>query len=118
MSCVLRIAAPDIERALARVTIAPYRVEKGTAHFDVSDAGFDELPTQIKDALVYLRANGADVQALMSVPGATGELDFATETEADRFESRRLPPDLVRAAGDLGLELCVSGYPAAPATGA
>lgn len=92
--------------------MAAYRVENATAHFDVSGAEFDDLFGQVEDAIRFLRVNGADIRVLMSAPGASGGLDFATEYRVGVFHHHYFSADLVRAASELGLSLAVSTYPA------
>ena len=110
MSCVLRISVPNLETALQNLSISPYRVDKGTAHFDVSDANFDNFNGQIEDAITFLSSNGTDVKLLMSKPNATGDLDFGIDWRDVVAQFDTLPAALVRLAGDLGLDLTLSHY--------
>ncbi len=111
VTCVLRISGPTLAATLARVPITPYRVENGSAHFTVSDADMADLPAQMRDAEVFLIANRTAIEALMAAPSTSGELDFATEYEPGAFTSHTLNAKLVRLAGELCLDLTVSGYP-------
>lgn len=115
MSCVLRITVPNIEIALKRLSISPYRVENDTAHFNVSDADFDNFTAQVNDAVTFLNSNGADVKLLMSEHSARGEFDFAIEWRDVAFQFDTLPSALVRLAGGFGLALTLSHYPASGA---
>jgi hypothetical protein len=112
MSCVLRVTSPKLNEHLALVSVAPYRNEKGCAHFSVSACGFDDFPGQLRDALAFLAANAADVAALMRAIGSSGVLDFAVEVRGEGFQFRAFPPTLVQQAAALGLGLELSLYPA------
>jgi hypothetical protein len=48
---------------------------------------------------------------------AAGELDFATEYEPGAFTSHIVTAALVRLAGELGLDITISGYPNTEASG-
>jgi hypothetical protein len=96
---------------LPGLSIKPYRFEKGTAHFQVSECDFDDLPGQVREAAAFLSSNRAEIASLLSAPAASGVLDFAVEVVASEFRFAALPPDLVREAGSLGLGLELSQYP-------
>lgn len=115
MSCVLRISLPNIKGALKGLSIFPYRVNTDTAHFNVSDADFNNFNAQVNDAVVFLNSNGADVKLLMSQPSASGELDFAIEWRDVAFQFDTLPSALVCLAGGFGLALTLSHYPVSEA---
>ena len=107
MSCVLRMSATDP----SIYGLVPYRVENGTGHFQVSEAGFDDVKSQIVDAITFLRSNQEHLQKAMSQPGANGVLDFAVEWRDVAVQCDGFPADLVREAGCLGLALEFSHYP-------
>lgn len=111
MSCVLRVSFPEIEVALKGLSISPYRVENDTAHFNVSDADFNNFNAQVNDAIVFLNSSGADVKLLMSEPSASGELDFAIEWRKVACQFDTFSSALVRLAGEFGLALTLSHYP-------
>ena len=54
-------------------------MEKGIAHFEVSNAGFGDLLAQVENAIIFLHSNVIDLQKMMSHPNASGVLDFAVE---------------------------------------
>ena len=112
MSCVLRVTSPLLSEHLASVSLKPYRIEKGFAHFSVSKCDFDDFPGQLRDALAFLSVNAADVTLLMHSAEATGVLDFAVEFRDEGFQFRAFPPTLVRQAGAMGLGFELSLYPA------
>ena len=112
MSCVLRISYPDVTTLLSKLSLAPFRVENESAHFDVSEADFGEFKAQIEDAIVFLQSHRTDIKLMMSEPGASGVLDFAIEWRDDVAQFDNFPATLVREAGNLGLSLELSHYPA------
>ena len=107
MSCVLRIEATEPSVS----GLIPYRLENGVAHFQVSDAGFEDLQAQISDAVVFLRSNQEQLRVTMARAASSGVLDFAVEWRDAIFQSNRFSPELVREAGHLGLALELSHYP-------
>lgn len=111
MSCVLRISWPGAEASLPKISLEPYRVEDGVAHFDVSDADFSDFKAQVGDAIAFLQSHRADVKLLMSKPSASGVLDFAIEWRDVFAQFDTFPAALVREAGSLGLALELSHYP-------
>ena len=90
--------------------LEPYLVKNGMATFDVSEADFDNLKSQVADAIEFLRLNEADVKLIMTESNTTGVLDFAIERRdvAAQFDS--FPSELVRLAGGLGLAIELSQY--------
>ena len=113
MSCVLRISAQHLDDCVSRLSLKPYRVERGTAHFDVSTANFDDFTRQVNDAIAFLRSHAAELRLLMSEPDANGVLDFAVERRDVAAQFDAFPALLVREAASLGLALEVSHYPVA-----
>jgi len=95
--------------------LVPYRLTNGIAHFQVSDACFDDLKAQTTDAIAFLRANEEHLRRAMSRPAASGVLDFAVEWRDAMVQSNTFSPELVREAGRLGLALELSHYPKAEA---
>ncbi len=112
MSCVLRISGPGVNASLSKSSLEPFRVENESAHFDVSEADFDEFKAQIKDAIAFLQLHRADVRLMMDEPSTNGALDFAIEWRDVAAQFDNFPATLVREAGNLGLSLELSYYPA------
>ncbi len=110
MSCILRVTASDIDSHLAAIRVQPYRFERGTAHFKVSDRDFDDLPGQVQDALEFLKRHSNDLRLLM-ISGAKGSLDFAVHIPTEGFATRSFPASLVETAASFGLGLDLSAYP-------
>ena len=113
MSCVLRISAQHLDDCVSRLSLKPYRVERGTAHFDVSTANFDDFSRQVSDAIAFLRSNAVELKLLLSEPDANGVLDFAVERREVAAQYDAFPAVLVREAASLGLALEISRYPTA-----
>jgi hypothetical protein len=111
MSCVLRISAPDIKNRLAAVRVQPCRLERGTAHFIVSDREFEDLPGQVIDALAFVQQHAGDIRSMLASAGAHGSLDFAVSFPEQGFGTRSFSPALVQAAASVGLGLELSAYP-------
>jgi len=95
------------------MVLKPYRIENGVAYFNVSEAGFGDLAAQVDDAIEFLRANTAELALMINEDSASGVLDFAIEWRDAAVQYDSFPADLVRAAGNLGLALELSHYPAA-----
>src|SRR5690348_302416 len=129
MSCILRISGEQLDAgALARTVALPvYRVDQkgeprqpGTRgvfemsafHVDVSEAAFSELRAQIEDAIAFLTANADALSAAVHFPGVErATLDFAVDGKDVAIDSKYLPPDLLRRAGELGIGIELSVYP-------
>ena len=95
----------------------PYRNERRTAHFEVSSSEFANFSGQISDAIAFLQKNASDIKRVLSEIDAHGVLDFAVEWRDAAFQSNCFPASLVREAGNLGLALEISNYPAAAESG-
>jgi len=116
MSCVFRVSGPGVNASLSKISLEPYRLEDGVAHFDVSDADFSDFKAQVKDAIAYLQIHMADVKLMMSEPDASGVLDFAIEWRDVSVQFDSFPAALVCEAGSLGLALELSHYPVSEET--
>ena len=79
----------------------------------VSDKDGDNLLAQVEDALLFLEANRSMILALCNAAGSA-TLDFGLWRKDAFSQSARLPPNLVAAAGKLGLGLEISIYDSAP----
>ena len=111
MSAVLRVSGLNVGVCLANTTIQPYRLENGTAHFLVSDCEFDDVPSQLQDALDFLNDHAAEISLLMLTPNSAATLDFAREVRGEGFQYLAFPAVLVQRAGALGMGLEISLYP-------
>jgi hypothetical protein len=133
MSCILRVNGTDLDldelffnkceidpvavfrkgypRSPASEPTGPLHSSSG-ANFAVSEAGFSELRGQIDDALVFLRENESFVRRLRSFPGVEELcLDFGNDIRPPGWRSFSFPPELLVAAGALGVSLVLSVYP-------
>jgi hypothetical protein len=129
MSCVLRIGGDQLDAdALApRVGLPIYRIDRkgqprvprgrgvfqtSTVHLDVSEAPFSDLQAQVGDAIAFLTKNSDALGAAIQFPGVErATLDFAVEAKDVAIDSKYLPPELMRLAGDLGIGIELSIYP-------
>jgi len=81
-------------------------------HVDVSDAEFSDLAKQIEDAVAFLEVHAAALRSATAFPGVEqATLDFAVESREVAIDSKYLPPDLLRRAGQLGIGVEISLYP-------
>jgi hypothetical protein len=129
MSCVLRIGGKNLDPdALVRILGMPiYRIDRkgeprvlrsrgmyeaGAIHLDVSNAAFADLQAQVADAIAFLAANAGPLGAATRFPGVDyATLDFAVERTDVTIDSKQLPPDLLRRAGELEIGIELSIYP-------
>lgn len=89
------------------------RHDRSGVHIVVSEATFDDLPGQVREATAFLLTHRADVAELVGLPGVEGVvLDFGITRRDVAVQCDVLPPELVRAAGALGLGIELSHYPA------
>jgi hypothetical protein len=130
MACMFRICGVDldIDALLADTTLVsegPYRrgeprlktrpdgkkhAQSG-ASFLVSMADFDDFETQITGALVFLKVNRPAVQKIMNWSGVDGGcLDFGIYRRDVPVQCDCFPADLLKAVGDLGLDIELSQY--------
>jgi hypothetical protein len=84
----------------------------------VSDADLTDLRQQARDAIGFLQSNKGELARLVSFPGVEGvELDFGIAWRQDVVtQTDSLPRELVRLAGELGLGVEISHYPASDET--
>lgn len=128
MSAVLRAdgAEFDVERFCAGSGLTPDRVyrrgvpdrpggrvpERSGLSVLVSDAPFHDFPGQVREAVGFLSEHAGEVARLVAFPGVEGVyLDFGLAWREVAAQPDRLPPELVRAAGSLGLGIDLSHYP-------
>lgn len=134
--CVLRARGTDfdVDRFLSASSIQPitvYRKDEprlpasqpegpkhtGSGfHADVSTAEWDDLAGQIEDARRFLGQHKTDLELLRAFPGLEHlELDFPTHLRIGMndivVQTDRFPPDLLLAAGTLGIELALTIWP-------
>ena len=65
------LKAPGFTVVANDLALKPYRVDGDTVHYDVSDAGFDELSEQIEDATAFLSRHRTEIETLMALPSSS-----------------------------------------------
>lgn len=110
MACILRISALPSDTGVSQVSLKPYRIEDGTAHFEVSGAEIGALSRQVEEAITFLQRHGDDIRTMMNAPTANGILDFSIERRDAAVQFDRFPASLVVEAGRLGLGLELSQF--------
>jgi hypothetical protein len=86
--------------------------ERSGASFLVNLADFDHFETQKNGALVFLKVNRAAVQKIMAWPGVdSGCFDFGIWRREVPVQCDSFPAGLLKAAGNLGLDVELSQYP-------
>ena len=131
MSCVLRASGKqfDVDAFLKKSKLDPCAVyrrgepkskrkpkgKKSThsgINVPVSNASFDNLKRQIKDATKFLLENKSEIRKLTKFKGVEGiELDFAIRKRDTFTQSDEFPAELITIAGSLGLSINLSQYP-------
>jgi len=127
MACVLRAGGADfqVESFLLHSPFKPSHIwQKGSPRnrgrvstmsglsLVVSNAAIGDFKRQCEDAIGFLRRNSDEIRRLIAFSGLTeAELDFAVSLQPSAAsQTDRLPAELVRIAGGLGLALTVSHY--------
>ena len=82
--------------------------------FDVSDAEWDDFPTQAKDAIKFLTQHFSELNSLISgIPDANGYLDFPLYSRLNEEvvnQNDHLPKELISLAGKLNLGIEMATY--------
>jgi hypothetical protein len=141
MSCVLRAWGKtfDVEAYFKNSKLKPSRVwKKGQTiehgakrgkkyqmsgfNCKVSNGDFNDLQTQIRDAIQFLKLFKSDLKRLTSASGleAAG-LDFgiinrALSVKGSAVQSDVFPAELVRLAGAVDLDIAITLYPGSQKT--
>jgi hypothetical protein len=77
----------------------------------VSDAGFDDLPGQIRDAIGFLDEHEDELRRLGSFDGVELVcLHFGVRWQGTAVQTETFPPELLWRAGALDIELAISHY--------
>ena len=84
----------------------------------VSERAWDDLPSQIADAIAYLYEHRADLERISESSGVEyAMLDFPCTcrvgSDAVYSQEESFPPELLRLAGELGISINLSLYPPA-----
>lgn len=125
--CVLRVSGDEfqVDAFLADSNLQPYDVHhrgeirsRSRRHtdsgfrLDVSSAD-GNLAVEVSDALAFLTTHAAELQRLRDFPGVTDvRLDFGHYRRDVVAQFDYLPPDLLARAGNLGIGIELSLYPA------
>jgi len=135
MSCILTIGSRDfdIDDFVDKSGLKPYRKSrKGQPRFktrpdgeklvhssisiEASKADFDNLEKQIADTIRFLKTDKNKLSYIGSTDGIEyAVLDFGINLRIDRekvlLQSDTFPNELLKVAGDLGLDIELSIYP-------
>ena len=132
MSCFFRVGGVEFDVdefiATSRLSVRYYRAyRKGEPMFPVtqpegrvdkhsgvnikvSAAMRDDLQSQIKDAIAFLKENKQEIESLCGLHGVEfAGLDFAVELP-DQLDSNCFPSELLHLAGGLGLSMELTYY--------
>jgi hypothetical protein len=86
--------------------------EYSSIQISISDADFDNFDLQVAHAIAFLVANVAQLERLCRFPNLEeARLDFGIYKGHATVHCDYLPPELVRAAGAIGLGIEISHYP-------
>ncbi len=127
MGCIFRVGGVDfdVDACLRECRLETYSVyRKGEIHgkralvrqhsgfgVAVSDADFSDLPTQIDDAIAFLKTNAEELRKLIDFPGIEGRtLDFPVEDRDVAVQCDILPAELLRLSGNLEINIEISRY--------
>lgn len=98
--------------SFSALSYSPFSRQARARQAWASRASFGEFPRQVAEATAFLRAEWEQVQRLCEWPGVEGvTLDFGIERRDVAVQCDRLPAELVRLAGVLGLAIELSQYP-------
>jgi hypothetical protein len=87
------------------------RSERAGFDVRVSEADFDDLATQIDDALEFLDTHEDELRRLAGFPGVDSvALDFAVSWRNVAVQTDSFPPELLWRAGALDISLDISHY--------
>jgi hypothetical protein len=83
----------------------------------VSDAGFEELATQVQDAAAFLRRHGSEFARLGATAGVSASLDFGVAQRIHPAWSLSLSAEFIELAGRCGVGVELSLYAVSGAGG-
>ncbi len=129
MSCVLRAAGKyfDTDAFLKKSKLRPLAVFRrgepksksnprrkniqSSVNIAVSNASFDNIKRQVKDASSFLAVNKTEIKRLLRFKGVEGvELDFAIYKNDAFLQEVEFPAELIALAARLGLSVKLSQY--------
>ncbi len=135
MSCILTISGRNfnIDAFIEASKLKPYKksykgqpkiktkpdgekLTRSLISIETSNADFDNLNKQIVDTIRYLKGNKDKLAHIAITKGIDHAiLDFGIDLRIDKkkvlYQSDRFPSQLLKLAGDLGLDIELSVYP-------
>jgi len=135
MSCILTISGRNfnVDAFVEASKLNPYKksyegqpkfktkpdgekLSRSLIAIETSKADFDNLNKQIADTIRYLKRNKNKLAHLSSTKGIDHAiLDFGIDLRIDKkkvlYQSDKFPNELLKLAGDLGLDIELSIYP-------
>lgn len=135
MSCILTFSGRnfDVDVFIDTTKLLPYRksykgqpklkskpngekLTHSSLSFEASKADFDNFKKQIADTIRFLKRNYNKLARVVLVKGIDhAVLDFGIDLRIDRkkvlLQSDTFPSELLKLAGDLGLDIELSIYP-------
>ena len=86
-------------------------IESSAANIKVGDAELGNFTAAVAEAIRFLETNEAELRRLRGLGAQTMELDFAVAMRDVAAQADVLPSRLLKLAGDLGIDICISQYP-------
>jgi hypothetical protein len=86
-------------------------VQRSAANIKVDRGDFADFPVAVADAIDFLTQHNAELRRLRDLGVETMELDFAVTRRDVAVQTDVLPSQLLRLAGDLGIDVAISQYP-------
>lgn len=119
MSCVFRYEREGFDAAeyLQKNLLSPVPYLDWEIGFCIaaSEADFYDFEAQKEDAVAFLEGNRLELERLMSQGEAWAKLDFGIADLISQGEvacqSDYLPAELMRLAGNLGIDIEITRYP-------
>jgi hypothetical protein len=111
-SCFLRAIGEtfDVRRFLADSTLRPDVHPKGF-NLAVGQAGFDDLPGQVREAMAFLDVYEDELRRLSAFEGVDQVfLDFGLRLRDVAAQTDVLPAELLWRAGALDIDITVTHY--------
>ena len=89
------------------------RLKQSGLNIEVSNADFDDLAGQVRDATRFLQHRRLLLLRLLrAAPGATVVLDFGLSRREAPIQCDYFPPALLKLAGNLGIGIELAQHPA------
>jgi hypothetical protein len=131
MGCILRISGkklnvdkfdigwkikPSAIQRKGDLTFKKKKIESSQMVFDVSNADYNDLNGQIKDAIKFLKKNGKFLESVSTNKTVeTFELDFSFNSRIDRktveVQHDYFSSELIKLAGNLNISIWLTQWP-------